>query len=61
MLRGKDCLSLEYTSQIPFSEWTATYDVLVEELGEFDPSSLYEQWREKKGPNSVAAASAAAV
>jgi len=48
LLRGKDCLSLEYTSQIPFSEWTATYDVLVEELGEFDPTGLYEQWKERK-------------
>eukprot|EP00026_Physarum_polycephalum_P006556 Phypoly_transcript_06604.p1 GENE.Phypoly_transcript_06604~~Phypoly_transcript_06604.p1 ORF type:complete len:536 (+),score=130.15 Phypoly_transcript_06604:135-1610(+) len=48
LLRGKDCLSLEYTSQIPFSEWTATYDVLVEELGEFDPTKLYEQWKERK-------------
>jgi Trpc4-associated protein len=48
LLRGKDCMSLEFTSQIPFSEWMATYDVLVEELGEFDPSALYEQWRERK-------------
>lgn len=48
LLRGKDCLSLEYTSQIPFHEWTRTYDVLVEELGEFDPSSLYEAWRERE-------------
>jgi len=48
LLRGKDSLSLEYTSQIPFEEWTQTYEVLVEELGEFDPSSLYEAWRERE-------------
>jgi Trpc4-associated protein len=48
LLRGKDCLSLEYTSQISFGEWTSTYEVLVEELGEFDPSSLYEEWRERE-------------
>jgi len=48
LLRGKDCLSLEYTSQIPFQEWTRTYEVLVEELGEFDPASLFEAWRERE-------------
>jgi len=48
LLRGKDCLSLEYTSQISFGEWTRTYEVLVEELGAFDPSSFYEEWRERE-------------
>jgi len=48
LLRGKDCLSLEYTSQIPFVEWTRTHEVLVEELGEFDPAGLYEAWRERE-------------
>jgi Trpc4-associated protein len=48
LLRGKDCLSLEYTSQISFGEWTNTYEVLVEELGEFDPSPLYEEWRQRE-------------
>jgi len=38
--RGKDCLSLEFSSQIKFTEWMTTYQELVEELGEFDSSSL---------------------
>jgi len=38
--RGKDCLSLEFSSQIKFSEWMATYQDLIEELGEFDSSAL---------------------
>lgn len=34
--RGRDCLSLEFSSQIKFTEWLATYNLLADELGEVD-------------------------
>jgi len=34
--RGRDCLSLEFSSQIQFSEWLCTYHLLVDDLGDVD-------------------------
>jgi len=34
--RGRDCLSLEFSSQIKFSEWLSTYNILVDELGDVE-------------------------
>eukprot|EP01104_Vermistella_antarctica_P009510 TRINITY_DN2450_c0_g1_i1.p1 TRINITY_DN2450_c0_g1~~TRINITY_DN2450_c0_g1_i1.p1 ORF type:complete len:574 (+),score=124.23 TRINITY_DN2450_c0_g1_i1:237-1724(+) len=35
--RRKDCMGLEYSSRIQFSEWMCTFDLLSRELGECGP------------------------